>query len=108
MSAGKVAIGAFRTYPKDHVPTGHQSQYQSIPMDKIEDFGVHCKQYYELETTTFKSPLDSHLLELLWDKYWINTLSSSPTINASCWVPTQTNFYLYAFCDCVRRTDNTL
>eukprot|EP00300_Choanocystis_sp_HF-7_P023596 c241_g1_i1.p1 GENE.c241_g1_i1~~c241_g1_i1.p1 ORF type:complete len:333 (-),score=51.18 c241_g1_i1:41-1039(-) len=81
MSAGKVEIGAFRTYPKDHKPTDHQSQYQSIPLDKIDDFGVHCKQYYALETTTFKSPLDSHLLNLLWDKYWINTLSSSPVVN---------------------------
>jgi COP9 signalosome complex subunit 5 len=28
----------------------------------------------------FKSGLDSHLLDLLWSKYWVNTLSTSPLI----------------------------
>jgi COP9 signalosome complex subunit 5 len=28
----------------------------------------------------FKSGLDSHLLDLLWNKYWVNTLSASPLI----------------------------
>ncbi|XP_077864759.1 COP9 signalosome complex subunit 5, partial [Saccoglossus kowalevskii] len=60
ISAGKVNLGAFRTYPK-----------------KIEDFGVHCKQYYALEVSYFKSGLDRRLLESLWNKYWVNTLSSS-------------------------------
>lgn len=27
------------------------SEYQTIPLNKIEDFGVHCKQYYSLEVT---------------------------------------------------------
>ena len=30
--------------------------------------------------TFFKSGLDSHLLDLLWNKYWVNTLSTSPLI----------------------------
>lgn len=46
-------------------------------MNKIEDFGVHCKQYYSLEVTYFKSSLDRRLLDSLWNKYWVNTLSSS-------------------------------
>jgi COP9 signalosome complex subunit 5 len=81
MAAGKVEIGAFRTYPKDHRPANdQQSQYQPIPLEKIEDFGVHAKEYYSLETTFFKSAMDTHLLSLLWKKYWINTLSSSPLL----------------------------
>ncbi len=47
---------------------------------QIEDFGVHCKQYYPLEVSYFKSSLDSQLLDLLWNKYWVNTLSSSPLL----------------------------
>ena len=140
MSAGKVNIGAFRTYPEvsrvcyhpPTSPTSHYSfslfllpsstslslhsllpppsssplpppspspslsppssllsqnyrptddgphEYQSIPLDKIEDFGVHCRRYYSLNISYFKSSLDSRLLDLLWNKYWVNTLSSSP------------------------------
>lgn len=79
ISSGKVEIGAFRTYPDGyHPPNEPPSEYQTIPLDKIEDFGVHCKRYYPLETSFFKSSLDSTLLDLLWNKYWVNTLSSSP------------------------------
>ena len=49
-------------------------------MNKIEDFGVHCKSYYSLDISYFKSDLDSHMLDLLWNKYWVNTLSSSPLL----------------------------
>eukprot|EP00301_Raphidiophrys_heterophryoidea_P026068 c8900_g1_i1.p1 GENE.c8900_g1_i1~~c8900_g1_i1.p1 ORF type:complete len:355 (-),score=98.44 c8900_g1_i1:179-1183(-) len=83
LSAGKVEIGAFRTFPKDYTPPNEPpSEYQSIPLDKIEDFGVHSKQYYALETTVFKSSLDTHLLQLLWGKYWINTLASSALVSS--------------------------
>ncbi|ORY91919.1 JAB1/Mov34/MPN/PAD-1 ubiquitin protease-domain-containing protein [Syncephalastrum racemosum] len=81
MSAGKVEIGAFRTYPKDYkAPDEGPSQYQTIPLNKIEDFGVHAKQYYSLEISHFKSVLDTQLLEVLWNKYWVNTLSQSPLL----------------------------
>ena len=46
-------------------------------MNKIEDFGVHCKSYYSLETSIFKSQTDNLLLKTLWNKYWASTLSSS-------------------------------
>lgn len=80
ISAGKVEIGAFRTYPDDYKPTSEDSGdgYQSIPLNKVEDFGAHASQYYSLEVSHFKSSLDSYLLELLWNKYWVSTLSQSP------------------------------
>lgn len=78
ISAGKVCLGAFRTYPKGYKPPNEEvSEYQTIPLNKIEDFGVHCKQYYALEVTYFKSALDRKLLDSLWNKYWVNTLGSS-------------------------------
>jgi len=78
ISSGKVELGAFRTYPEGYKPDdAAPSEYQSIPISKIEDFGVHCKQYYSLDVSYFKSGLDSHLLDLLWNKYWVNTLSSN-------------------------------
>ncbi|EDV23539.1 uncharacterized protein TRIADDRAFT_27810 [Trichoplax adhaerens] len=82
MSSGKVSLGAFRTYSKDYVPKDEgRSEYQTIPLNKIEDFGVHCKRYYSLDVTYFKSSLDGKLLELLWNKYWVSTLSSSSLLN---------------------------
>lgn len=81
IAAGKVELGAFRTYPEDYKPQDEpESKYQTIPMDKIEDFGVHAKQYYQLEVSYFKSCLDSHLLDGLWGRYWASTLSSSPLL----------------------------
>lgn len=82
VSAGKVEIGAFRTYPKDYRPPksvyDDADEYQSIPTGKIEDFGAHANSYYSLEVTHFKSTLDNHLLGLLWNKYWVSTLAQSP------------------------------
>jgi hypothetical protein len=82
ISAGKVDIGAFRTYPENYTPPNiSASEYQSIPLSKIEDFGVHANQYYQLEVEIFKSKLDTELLGMLWNKYWVNTLSQSPLIS---------------------------
>ncbi len=82
ISAGKVDIGAFRTYPENYTPPNvSQSEYQSIPLNKIEDFGVHANQYYQLDVEIFKSSLDNDLLAMLWNKYWVNTLSQSPLVS---------------------------
>lgn len=81
ISAGKVDIGAFRTFPKDYTPArqGHEDEeYQTIPLNKAEDFGAYASQYYSLEVSSFKSTLDAELLSLLWNKYWVATLSQSP------------------------------
>ncbi|KAI9568652.1 JAB1/Mov34/MPN/PAD-1 ubiquitin protease-domain-containing protein [Boletus coccyginus] len=90
ISAGKVDIGAFRTYPKDYTPpTSSASEYQSIPLAKIEDFGAHANQYYQLEVEIFKSSLDEELLGLLWNKYWVNTLSGSNLISNRAYAVSQ-------------------
>ncbi|KAG6879628.1 hypothetical protein C0992_000463 [Termitomyces sp. T32_za158] len=71
ISAGKVDIGAFRTYPEGYTPPNvAASEYQSIPLHKIEDFGVHANQYYQVDVEIFKSSLDNELLAMLWNKYW--------------------------------------
>lgn len=81
ISAGRVEIGAFRTFPPNYTPpkdAQEDDDYQTIPLGKAEDFGAHANQYYALETTHFKSTLDSEILSLLWNKYWVATLSQSP------------------------------
>lgn len=82
-SAGKVEIGAFRTYPEGQRPkdkqfTDDSDEFQAIPSGKVEDFGAHANSYYALEVTHYKSTLDTYLLGLLWNKYWTSTISQSP------------------------------
>ena len=82
ISAGKVDIGAFRCFPEGYQPpSASTSSYQSIPLEKIEDFGVHADQYYSLNVEVFTSKRDEELLGRLWNKYWVNTLSTSPLIS---------------------------
>jgi COP9 signalosome complex subunit 5 len=89
ISAGKVDIGAFRTYPANYTPPANAGgdEYQSIPLSKIEDFGVHANQYYQLDVQVFTSSLDAELLGLLWNKYWVNTLSQSPLVSVGSTYP---------------------
>ncbi|CAF3709337.1 unnamed protein product [Rotaria sp. Silwood1] len=74
ISAGKVNIGAFRTYAEGYKAENEMIDYQAIPLDKAQDFGVHYKKYYPLEASFFKSSLDKRLLEHLWNRYWVSTL----------------------------------
>lgn len=83
ISAGKVEIGAFRTYPEGYKPpkadnAGGGEGMAAVPLAKEADFGAHANRYYSLEVSHFKSSLDSTLLEALWNKYWVQTLSASP------------------------------
>ncbi|OSS51721.1 hypothetical protein B5807_03310 [Epicoccum nigrum] len=96
VSAGKVEIGGFRTFPDSYVADkekaggsgstmkngGVESDgFQTIPLGKIDDFGAHANHYYPLEITHYKSSLDAKLLEALWNKYWVQTLSASPLLS---------------------------
>jgi len=89
-STGKVEIGAFRTYPQGYKPPDEgPNEFESIPLSKIEDFGAHQGQYYQLEISYFKSASDTALLNTLWNKYWIATLSSSPILSNSAYMNEQ-------------------
>ena len=62
-------------------PEGADSEFESVPLSKIEDFGAHQNQYYQLEISYFKSSCDTALLNAIWNKYWIATLSASPLLS---------------------------
>ncbi|KAI1367827.1 JAB1/Mov34/MPN/PAD-1 ubiquitin protease-domain-containing protein [Xylaria arbuscula] len=99
ISTGRVEIGAFRTFPEDYEAVNHgkagggdadggsssgggggggDNSTTAVPLAKADDFGAHASKYYSLEVSHFKSTLDTHLLDLLWSKYWVQTLSQSP------------------------------
>ncbi|KKA27416.1 hypothetical protein TD95_002028 [Thielaviopsis punctulata] len=81
MSSGKVDIGAFRTLPEQ--PAGAPASMRKagddgdVPSHKAADFGAHASKYYSLEVSHYKSTLDMELLELLWSRYWVQTLTAS-------------------------------
>jgi len=78
MSTGKVEIGAFRTYPDGYkLPGEGESDQDLIPLNKIEDWGLHANKYYPLQVSYYKSSLDAKVIDILWNKYWINTLSNN-------------------------------
>lgn len=59
VSAGKVEIGAFRTFPEGYKPPDEApSEYQTIPLNKIEDFGVHSKRVSHSLCAIFQEPWD--------------------------------------------------
>lgn len=92
ISAGKVEIGAFRTYPEGYKPEDSGSSAEgmaAVPMAKAADFGAHANRYYSLEVSHYKSSLDNKLLEGLWNKYWVQTLASSPLFTNREYVTSQ-------------------
>ena len=77
--SGKVEIGAFRTFPPGFVAPEDEgsSGLRGIPAEKVAEFGVHCKQYYQLEIEFYKSDNDSVLIEHLWKTYWVDVLAQN-------------------------------
>lgn len=84
VSSGKVDVGAFRTFPPDYkggdAAAGGADGPGSVPLNKAADFGAHADKYYPLEVEHFKSTLDDRLLESLWNRYWVQTLSQNPLL----------------------------
>jgi len=77
-STGRVEIGAFRCYPENYKPPVEiGSEQDSIPLHKIQEFGLHADKYYSLQVSYYKSSLDSKIIDVLWNKYWITTLSKN-------------------------------
>ena len=65
------------------------NEFESVPLAKIEDFGAHQNQYYQLDISYFKSACDTALLNTIWNKYWVATLSSSPMLSNSVYLSSQ-------------------
>jgi len=76
-STGKVEIGAFRCFPDGYVAPEKDKDIGLIPEgDKLQDFGLHASKYYALEVSYYKSALDAKIIDILWNNYWISTLST--------------------------------
>lgn len=76
ITSGRIDIGAFRTYPTDYTPPEAKS-YQTIPLDKVKDWGNHANRYYKLKTTFFHSKTDDRILAAMQQKVWVSTVSTT-------------------------------
>ena len=47
------------------------------------------RRYYQLEISYFKSSCDTALLNAIWNKYWIATLSASPLLSNAPYISSQ-------------------
>lgn len=75
---GKVELGAFRTLP-ENTPGGESYRVghsRSLPREKVEDFGMHCDRYYNLEVEIYKSIGDEAVIRMLWKEHWANLLAN--------------------------------
>jgi COP9 signalosome complex subunit 5 len=97
-----VEIGAFRTYPLNYSPPGEVSvEEQVIPLDKIEDFGVHYTRYYPLEVSYFKNSKDSEIIDVLWNKYWVSNLTQNSLFSNK-------KYFSDGVCDLARKADKQI
>lgn len=76
VTSNSVAVGAFRTLPEGHTSSEEYEAFQNIPLEKIEDFGVHAKQYYDLRVGYLKNEFDHNILGLVQGEYWASALDS--------------------------------
>jgi COP9 signalosome complex subunit 5 len=74
---GRVDIGAFRVYPDSYSPPDTKESRSDIPIEKVQDFGVHCKRYYPLEVSFNKSKFDQVVIDRVWADHWAHMISSS-------------------------------
>lgn len=77
MASGRVEIGGFRTYPLDYVPPNSEGGYQSVPQEKLKDWGLHANDYYKLKAGFIQSSTDKLVLKAMKQKFWVNTVSST-------------------------------
>lgn len=74
-----VAIGGFRTFPEDHTGNARSQSQQSIPLEKVEEYGVHAHEYYEIGSSFFKSSGDEFVLQVIKRNHWADCLTHEPS-----------------------------
>lgn len=94
IATGKIELKAFRTLPSSAEGQASSSaasaiDTSTIPADKIKELGVYFNQYYELPVTIVRSKNDAAQLDMLWSKFWVNELSSSPLVASRHFTTTQ-------------------
>lgn len=54
---------------------------ESVPEDKIKDFGMHYKEYYSLEMEYFMNTKDAEIVECGFNNFWKTVIESDKLID---------------------------
>ena len=75
-SKKKIDLGCFMMYTNEGV-TRKLQEFDSIPLNRAEEFGVHQTKYYRLPHHFFQSNFESNVVKLIYKNYWVDTLCSN-------------------------------
>ena len=51
-------------------------EFDSIPMNRAEEFGVHQNKYYRMPHYFFQSKFENNIVKLIYKNYWVYSLCS--------------------------------
>ena len=75
-SKKKIDLGCFMMYSNENGNRKAQ-EFDSIPLNRAEEFGVHQRKYYRMPHTFFQSQFESNMIKLMYKNYWVDTLCSN-------------------------------
>jgi len=52
-------------------------EFDSIPLNRSEEFGIHQNKYYRIPHFFFQSKYEANIVKLMYKNYWVDTLSSN-------------------------------
>ena len=72
----KIDFGCFRMYSNEKTARQIQ-QFDSIPLNRAEEFGVHQNRYYRMPHFFFQSKFESSMIKLMYKNYWVESLCAN-------------------------------
>jgi COP9 signalosome complex subunit 5 len=51
-------------------------EFDNIPMNRAEEFGVHKNKYYRMPHYFFQSKFENNIIKLIYKNYWVYSLCS--------------------------------
>ena len=75
-SKKKIDLGCFMMYTKEDSNKKIQN-FDSVPLNKAEEFGVHQNKYYRMPHEFFQSKFEGEMIKTMYNDYWVDTLYSN-------------------------------
>ena len=72
----KIDFGCFRLYNNEKSARKIQ-EFDSIPLNRAEEFGVHQRKYYRMPHYFFQSKFENNIVKLIYKNYWVDSLFSN-------------------------------
>jgi COP9 signalosome complex subunit 5 len=71
-----IDMGCFMMYANEQQHHDLQ-EFDSVPLSRSNEFGVHQNKYYRLPHSFFHSQYEDSIIKLMYKQYWIDTLCSN-------------------------------